>query len=70
MSTHIDPIGEVNQKATAALVRELGVVNTIRFLNQFRVGHGDYTIERTQLFRDQSLEQLVQDIELTTKHDT
>jgi hypothetical protein len=33
---HLDPIAQVTQRATDALVRELGVVDAIRFLGQFR----------------------------------
>ena len=41
MSATIRPLAEVNQKATEILVREMGVVDTQRFLSQFRVGSGD-----------------------------
>ncbi|MGB0956452.1 MAG: hypothetical protein ACPGZP_10685 [Panacagrimonas sp.] len=63
MSTYLQPISEVSHNATLALVRELGVVNTIRFLNQFRAGSGDYTHERDELFNGQSVQAIVSDIE-------
>jgi hypothetical protein len=62
MTTQIMPISQITQQATQVLVRELGAVNTIRFLNQFRVGQGDYTLEREQLFADMSLEDILQEI--------
>ena len=62
MSATIRPIAEVNQKATEILVREMGVVDTQRFLSQFRVGSGDYTAERRQWLDDLSLEQVVAEI--------
>lgn len=51
MSTHIPSLSDLNQHVTDALIREVGVVDTIRFLNQFRTGHGDYTAEREGLFQ-------------------
>ena len=62
MITQIMPISQITQQATQVLVRELEAVNTIRFLNQFRVGQGDNTLEREQLFVDMSLEDILQEI--------
>lgn len=62
MSARIQPISTVNYRATAALIREIGVVDTIRFLNQFRTGSGDYTAERKELFRDMSVKDVIDDI--------
>ena len=62
MSATIRPLAEVNQKATEILVREMGVVDTQRFLSQFRVGSGDYTAERRQWLDDLSLGQIVAEI--------
>jgi len=36
MTVRIHPIFEVNRRAKGALIREVGVVDTLRFLNQFR----------------------------------
>ncbi len=46
MKTAIRPISEINRHATNILFKEMGVVETIRFLNQFSVGQGDYTKDR------------------------
>ncbi len=43
---------ELTQEALRVLYRELGIVNTIRFLNQFTTGFGDYTAERQALTRN------------------
>jgi hypothetical protein len=43
---------EVTQQALAVLIKEIGVVNTVRFLNQFTTGYGDYTAERDTLDDD------------------
>lgn len=53
------PLSEVTQQALAILIKELGVVNTVRFLNQFTTGYGDYTEERDTLFTDLTLDELL-----------
>jgi hypothetical protein len=40
------PISKISRRATDILFKEMGVVDTIRFLNQFSVGRGNYTKER------------------------
>jgi hypothetical protein len=40
-------------------MKEIGVVNTVRFLNQFTVGYGDYTAERDALFADLTLDEIL-----------
>ena len=51
MSTYIPSLAELNQQVTDVLIREVGEVATIRFLNQFRTGSGDDTAEREGLFQ-------------------
>jgi hypothetical protein len=46
MNTQTRPVSEISRRATHILFKEMGVVDTIRFLNQFSVGRGDYTKER------------------------
>ncbi len=62
MTIHIQPMSEVTQRATNALIKEIGVVDTIRFLNQFRAGSGNYTREREQLFNNMSVMDIIADI--------
>ena len=62
MNAHIQPLSEVTQRATSVLIRAIGVVDTIRFLNQFRVGAGNYTAEREHLFKGMSVKDIVEDI--------
>ena len=52
-------LSEVTQQALAVLIREIGVVNTVRFLNQFTTGYGDYTAERDTLFANLTLDELL-----------
>jgi len=67
MTTQIQPISEVTRRATSALIREIGVVDTIRFLNQFRAGEGNYTNEREQLFKGLSAQDIVREIKAGRK---
>ncbi len=62
MSAIIQPLVELNQRATEVLVREVGIVDTIRFLNQFRAGIGNYTAEREQLFKGMSVMDIANEI--------
>jgi len=62
MSVHIQPIGELTNRAKNALIQELGVIDAMRFLNQFRVGSGDYTTERERLFKGESVKSIIADI--------
>ena len=59
MSFHIQPLAEITSRARNALIQELGVVDTLCFLNQFRVGSGDYTTEREWLFKDETVKSVV-----------
>ena len=58
MNAHLDPIAQVTQRATDALVRELGVVDAMRFIGQFRAGSGDYTAQRQTLTEELSVREL------------
>lgn len=62
MKIETKPLTEINQLATHILCREMGVVDTIRFINQFTTGYGDYTKEREKLFGDLSLKEIVSEI--------
>lgn len=45
--------------ATDLIIKEMGVVDTIRFLNQFRPGQGDYTKDRNKLFEGMEVKDIV-----------
>lgn len=59
MTTATKPLVEITQSAIRVLVKELGVVDTIRFVNQFTPGYGDYTAERQELLAGMSLDEIV-----------
>ena len=62
MIQRTESLSEVSERAVRVLVREFGIVDTLRFLNQFRVGTGDYTKDRDALFTGQSVPELAQQI--------
>lgn len=62
MNAEIRPLVEINKHATDVLIREIGVVDTLRFLAQFRSGSGDYTAERHQWIDGLSLDQITSEI--------
>ena len=51
-----------------ALMRELGPVGFVRFLQQFETGHGDYTREREKWLGDEDVDELVSRIHQRRKH--
>lgn len=59
MSVLIQPLSEISDRARKVLIQELGVIDALRFLNQFRAGHGDYTVEREQLFPGETVRSIV-----------
>jgi hypothetical protein len=67
MSVHIQPIAELTHRAKSALINELGAIDTMRFLNQFRAGNGDYTKDRIDLFTKDTVKNLVAGIKAQRK---
>lgn len=59
MNTETRSISEISRRATNILFKEMGVVETIRFLNQFSVGHSDYTKEREKWFANLTLDDII-----------
>jgi hypothetical protein len=62
MNATMRPLAEVTERATAILIREMGVVDALRFISQMRPGSGDYTQERGQWLDDLSLDQITSPI--------
>ena len=59
MSVALRPLAEVIQDALQVLCREIGIVDTVRFLSQFTLGYGDYTEVREELFADTTLDDII-----------
>ena len=59
MAVETRPLAEITTVALKVLYREIGIVNTVRFINQFTTGYGDYTQERQELFAGITLDDIV-----------
>jgi len=55
-------LAEITQKAIQVLCKEIGLVNTVRFVGQFTMGYGNYTEKREQLFADMTLDDIITEI--------
>jgi len=64
MMLETKPLNQITHEAIQVLYQEIGVVNTVRFLNQFTLGYGDYTAERDALFADMTLDDILTEIKL------
>ncbi len=63
MTLETKPLAEITREALKMLFQEVGIVNTVRFLNQYTAGYGNYTQEREQLFGDMTLDEIITDME-------
>jgi hypothetical protein len=63
------PLTDITRSAIHVLCRELGVVNTARFLNQFNLGYGNYTLERDAFFVNLTVDDIVDEIYRTRQQD-
>jgi hypothetical protein len=73
MNIETKPIYEISRRATHILFKEMGVVETIRFLNQFSVGRDDYTKERVNWLGEITLDDAISQIKAgknKTNHDS
>ncbi|MBK9940650.1 MAG: hypothetical protein IPP13_03395 [Kouleothrix sp.] len=61
-TAYMSPI-ELTQTAIRILVKELGIVNTARFIDQFTGGYGDYTAERDTLLPEMTVNELARAIQ-------
>ena len=64
MMLETKPLNQITHEAIQVLYQEIGVVNTVRFLNQFTLGYGDYTAERDALFVNLTLDDILTEIKL------
>ena len=64
MMLETKPLNQITHEAIQVLYQKIGVVNTVRFLNQFTLGFGDYTAERDALFADFTLDDILTEIRL------
>lgn len=59
MNVQAKPLSEITRHAIDLLSKEMGIVDTVRFLNQFTTGYGNYTEEREDLFKDLTLDEIL-----------
>ena len=59
MAIEARPLVEITKEALKVLNKEMGIVDTVRFINQFTTGYGDYTQDRKQLFKDMTLDDII-----------
>ena len=64
MNLETRPISEIRYRATRILFEKMGVVDTIRFLNQFSIGQGDYTKDRKRWLDDVSFDDAISQIKV------
>lgn len=62
MTLQIKPLAELTEEAIQILYRELGTVNTIRFLRQFSTSLGNYTTARAEHEDEETLDELLDEI--------
>lgn len=62
MTLETKPLAQLTQEALRVLYAQLGVVDTIRFLNQFTIGFGNYTEERRAIVDRQTLEEALAEV--------
>jgi len=63
MIVQTKPLNDINKEAIDILCQQIGLVNTVRFVNQFSTGYGNYTEEREQLFANMTLDDVISEIE-------
>lgn len=62
MTTESQSLQKITEKAIKILSKEMGIADTIRFLNQFSSGYGDYTEERLTMFYDLTLDHILNEM--------
>lgn len=62
MQTHELSPAQLRQRGIEALVKALGAVGMVRFLQQFDHGNGDYTSDRDALLANITLEDAIAQI--------
>lgn len=69
MNVQAKPLSEITRYAIDLLSKEIGIVDTVRFLNQFTTGYGNYTEERQDLFKDLTLDEILAAVKKPPSHE-
>jgi NADH:ubiquinone oxidoreductase subunit F (NADH-binding) len=67
MMRNARPLAQITAEAMKILYREIGIVDTLRFINQYTAGYGDYTAQREELFAGMTLDSLVSEVKESRK---
>ncbi len=70
MITQTQPLNEINIKAFRILSKEIGLENTVRFVNQFTIGYGNYTEERRAIFNKMSVSEIASKVKKEKKYNS
>jgi len=62
MSVSMPSMSDLNDRARNALIKEFGAVEAMRYLNQFRVGSGNYAPEREKSYTGEMVKSIAADI--------
>lgn len=62
MMVQTRPLTEITQTAIHVLCKEIGLVDTLRFVGQFSTGYGNYTEERDDIFAEMTLDDIIEEI--------
>ena len=68
MNIQAKPLNEITRQAIDLLSKEMRITDTVRFLNQFTTGYGNYTEEREALFKDMTLDEILVAIKKAPRH--
>jgi len=63
MKSQVMTLSQIRKVGLEALVQALGQIGTVRFLQQFEVGRGDYTKERGRWLDKMSIQDIAKGIE-------
>jgi len=58
---------QIREAALSIISRELGPVGLLRFLRQYETGYGDYTKDREELLKDETVESIAARIKAKRK---
>jgi hypothetical protein len=61
------PLAQITTEALGVLYREIGIVDTLRFVSQYTTGGGDYTAQRDELFGGMTLNEVTSEIKRRRK---
>lgn len=57
---------EIRKAGWQALMSQLGVARSLKFLLEYNKGEGNYTELRKEIFKDQTVDDILEDIEKTS----